>query len=114
MGALSPFLKERPQAFDLAGFNNAVVLTTASTNVDHSVPAGAAWARCVASALGYCQPGGSAAIPAADITNGSGPLALPPATEVLVRVAGQTTLGFISATAGAVVQVTFLKDAVFP
>lgn len=114
MGALSPFLKERPQAFDLAGYNNAVVLTVASTNVNHSVPTGAAWARCVASALAYCQPAGGAAIPGASITDGSGPLALPPNEEVLVRVAGQTTLGFISATAAAIVQVTFMKDPVFP
>lgn len=112
MGALSAFLKERPQAFDLNGFNNAVVLTVASTNVNHSVPAGAAWARCVATALAYCQPGGGAAIPAADITNGSGPVALPAGEEVLLRVGGLSTLGFISATAAAIVQVTFLKDAV--
>lgn len=107
-------------AIDFAGNNSLVaaapeyvdsrVLAVASTNESHTVPTGADIVIFSATAEFWAKPNGTAAIPAADVTDGTGSQRNPTAWLLRDLSGGAiTAVGLISATAGAVVNMAFYK-----
>lgn len=90
---------------DAAGISDwadAVVLTTASTNVSYTVPTGARWVRLTVTNPTWVKMGAVAAIPGASVLDGSAPVLLN--WPIILPIPnGVTTIGLISATALAVV-----------
>lgn len=86
--------------FDMIGtviplFVDARVLA-ANTNEDHTVPTGASYVMFSANIDFYAKAGGTAAVPAGDVTDGTASFLNP----TLWDVTGQTTIGLITAAAG--------------
>lgn len=76
----------------------------ANTNEDHTVPATAKYVIFSADGDFYAKPGGTAAVPAADVTNGTGSELNP----VIWDLTGVSTIGLI-AEATRKVTLTFYK-----
>lgn len=76
----------------------------ASANEDHTIPSGAKYVLFSSTADFYAKIGGTAAVPAADVTDGSGS-ELNPTVRHLSDSA--TTIGLISTVAGCVVTMSF-------
>lgn len=85
----------------------ARICTTASVAENHPVPSGAKFARLSAGALSYIKGDGTATIPAADETTGAASYKLDANVEKCFDVTGVTNISCISATAGAVISITF-------
>lgn len=85
-----------------ADYINYRVLAAAA-HESATVPAGARYARVTATGLAYAKLGSASfAVPAGDITDGTGPIMLPPNTPVLIDLqaqvdAGSPALGFVAA-----------------
>jgi hypothetical protein len=77
----------------LSGYVDAVVLT-ATVNTNYTVPANVRMIVLSATADFYAKSGGTAAIPGASVTNGSGSELNP----VALRVSPGDVIGFISAS----------------
>lgn len=78
-----------------------------ATNEDHTVPSGVRWVIFSANGDFYAKAGGTAAVPAADVTDGSGSQLNPSAWE-LPRDGSVATIGLI-APAATVVTMAFYK-----
>ncbi len=85
----------------------ARICTTANTAENHPVPAGAKFARLSASAVSYIKGDGTAAVPAADETAGAAAYKLDANSEKCFDVTGVANISCVSATAGAVISITF-------
>lgn len=76
----------------------------ANVNEDHTVPTGALWVVFSANCNFYAKPAATAAVPAADVTDGTGSELNPTAW----RIAGITTIAMIAPTA-CIVSLSFYK-----
>lgn len=78
-----------------------VRVLAASVNEDHTVPSGAAYCLISSDAELWVKPGGTATIPAGDVTDGTGQICVRAGKERIIRLiegtAAITTLGLISA-----------------
>lgn len=77
----------------LASFVDNRVL--AGANEDHTVPTGAAYVIITATANIFVKNGGTAADPAADVTNGSGSILVFAGVARCFELHGATTIGLI-------------------
>lgn len=93
-----PFARQAPAHVD------ARALAT-TTNETHTVPAGAKYVVFGAAADFYAKPGGAAAIPSGDVTDGSASELNP----VMWYVGATSTIGLISATAQTIT-LTFYSE----
>jgi len=80
----------------LLGWHDARVLA-ASTNEAATPPVGANKVRVVASTIAYARANTAAAIPAADIADGTASVILPATVEVWFDLAGVTGINLIAA-----------------
>ena len=83
-------------------WNDTRVLV-ADTNETHTIPTGANWVFFSTDGDFYAKPGGTAAIPAADVTDGTASSLNP----VAWFLDNETSIGLISATTGRVVVMSF-------
>lgn len=103
----TPQIREYPTVTE---YVDAMVLGVASTAEDWTVPAGCNFAVFSATANFYVAFGtGAAAIPAADVTDGSAPMLNPSAR----RVTPADVLSIVSPTAGAIVTIECYADGGF-
>lgn len=93
----------------MIGRQEARICTTSNVAEDHPVPAGAKYARLTASALAYVKGDGTAAAPAGDVTDGTGSIKLDANIPVWFDVTGVTNISCVSATAGAIIQISFVE-----
>lgn len=105
-GGLAPILNA-PE------YINARVLATGGTAEDFTVPAGADLVVFSATDIFYALPNGTAAAPAADVTNGSGSFLNPTAWLLTPRTSGTaiSTISVVSPNNGTIVTAAFYKIA---
>lgn len=73
-----------------------------ATNESRTVPTGVQWCLVTPSTDTYVKRGAAAAVPAADITDGSGSVYIPAGASRLVRVLAGSSLQMISPAASVV------------
>ena len=69
----------------------------AATHEAHTVPAAARYVKMIADVAFWYEVNGTAAIPAADVTNGTASSYVPANSAIFVLVTGGGTIGLISA-----------------
>jgi len=74
----------------------------ASAAESHTVPTGVKWCVVTPSVDTYVNPTAAAAVPAADITDGTGPIYCPARVPTYVPVVPASTLSVIATAAGIV------------
>lgn len=95
---LTPVLPFDSMAIRPSDYIDARVLAT-TTHESHTVPASAKYVRITTNLILYIKLGGTAAIPAADVTDGSGSLMISAGDRVIVDLAGATAIGMIAPAA---------------
>ena len=78
----------------------------AATAETHTGPAGAAFCMVTPTVDSYVNLSGTAVVPAADVTDGTGSVLVPAGTSRLFSVVGDVTFSFIASAAG-VMQLEF-------
>lgn len=88
-------------ALPISDYINAHVYA-AATNEDETVPAGAHFAILTGTVAFYVKRGGTAAVPAGDVSNGSGSQLCVVGTQLSIAVTPGDVLGIIAVSAGVV------------
>jgi hypothetical protein len=93
------------EVYNQSGYIAAMVFSGAAAK-SSTPPAGAKFVRISTTVAVYVKIGGTAAVPAADVTDGSGSALLAPGQSIVHDLAGATSVG-VAAGAAAVVTLTY-------